>query len=84
MDKYKIGNVTDNEKYAASNKVYYVILDSTEFFFFFFLNATVRQHVIDKNKVHSSDDKQNSKAVTSTLGLCHIQDKERYTDTHYD
>lgn len=22
MDKYKIGNVTDNEKYAASNKVY--------------------------------------------------------------
>lgn len=39
MDKYKIGNVTDNEKYAASNKVYYVILDSTEFFFFFFFKC---------------------------------------------
>lgn len=47
MDKYKIQNVTDNEKYAATNKVYYVILDNAKFYSF--LNATVRQHVIDKN-----------------------------------
>lgn len=35
MNKYKIQNVTDNEKYAATNKVYHVMLDNAKFFFFF-------------------------------------------------